>query len=112
MKVPDQVSSVRVIEDVEEAAIQDSVVPCSSRFHLQRVGHKESGGKVSLVGLQLSKPDGPRRQVEPRRLETEFSGEQGVFARSTPNVKGSPGHGTRTRQFGECRLRMPDIPGG
>jgi hypothetical protein len=59
-KAPHKAFPVTVIEYVKQAAVQDCVVPIATRFELQRVGHEESGIKVSISGFLLSRRDGLR----------------------------------------------------
>ena len=60
MEGADKTRSVIVVEDVEQATVQDGVVALAAGPKFQRVVNQKAGGKVALFGLSLCEPDGPR----------------------------------------------------
>src|SRR5664280_860338 len=91
----DKARPVAVIEHVEQAAVQDSVVLVASRFEFQRVSDEETRVQVSLLGFLLSQADGPRREVDSGGNEAESGGHQRVLASSTSDIEDAPGHSSR-----------------
>jgi len=108
----DVAGPVPVVEHVEETAVEDSVELLPEGGQREGVAHDEAGGQPPLARLGLGPPDGGRRQVDARRLQSGGRSHEGVLARAAAGVEHAALEAPLVGQRREGGLGDADVPRG
>src|SRR5262249_7638613 len=79
-------SSVVVVEDVEDAAVDCGAKAVAEGTERKNIGDGERGGALPLLGLVSREIDGTGRQVDAEHFEAESREPDGVLTGSAPDV--------------------------
>ena len=99
-----------VVEDVEEAAVEDRVESLAERRQIERVGDDEADGHRAVAGLGLGELDGGRREIDPDGGQAEVRGHDRVLAGPAADVEDATDERAGVSERLEGRLRSADVP--